>query len=68
MAVPALSWGDPRWMASQIAVLETNRALLRSFRAGQSAETSIADNLRTYALVDAAYAAAERRVAIEPST
>jgi hypothetical protein len=40
--------------------------LLKSFRDGQDAETSIADNLRTYALVDAAYAAAERSMAVEP--
>ena len=66
VALPALAWGDPRWMASQIAVLETNRHLLRSFRERQSPETSVADNLRTYALVDAAYAAAERSVAVEP--
>jgi predicted dehydrogenase len=64
--LPALAWGDPRWMASQVAVLETNRQLLKSFRDGQDAETSVADNLRTYALVDAAYAAAELSMAVEP--
>ena len=64
--LPPLAWGDPRWMASQIAVLETNRELLKSFRGRHDPETSVADNLKTYALVDAAYAAAERSMAAEP--
>jgi D-apiose dehydrogenase len=64
--LPPLAWGHPRWMASQIAVLETNRDLLRSFRGGHDPETSVADNLKTYALVDAAYAAAARSMAVEP--
>ncbi len=67
VALPALAWADPRWQASQVAVLETNRHLLRSFRSGRPADTSIADNLKTYALVDAAYLAAERAAAVVPN-
>jgi D-apiose dehydrogenase len=64
--LPSLDWADPRWRASQVAVLETNRHLLRSFRTSRPADTSIADNLNTYALVDASYLAAERGVAVVP--
>jgi D-apiose dehydrogenase len=67
VALPALAWADPRWQASQVAVLETNRHLLRSFRSGQPADTSLTDNLKTYALVDAAYLAAERGAAVVPN-
>jgi predicted dehydrogenase len=66
VAPAALAWADPRWQASQIAVLETNRSLLRRFQSGHSAETNIDDNLKTYALVDAAYAAAQRAAAVVP--
>jgi predicted dehydrogenase len=64
--LPSLAWADPRWQASQIAVLETNRSLLRCLREGRPADTSLLDNLKTYALVDAAYDAARCLVATAP--
>jgi predicted dehydrogenase len=66
VAVPTPSWGEPRWRSSQVAVLQTNRHLLWRFRMGQPADTDIVDNLRTYALVDAAYTAASLRQAVVP--
>jgi predicted dehydrogenase len=58
-------WTDPRWAVSQTGCLEACRHFLSRFRAGLEAETAGPDNLRTFALVEAAYAsaAAGQRVA-----
>ena len=65
---PLAPWmGDPRWAVSQAGALECCRHLLAAFRAGRPAETSGADNLRTAALVDAAYEAAARGCAVRPA-
>jgi len=56
-----LSWTERPWHVSQEGVLHTNRHMLESFRAGVPADTSVEDNLKTYALVDAAYEAARTR-------
>lgn len=53
-------WMEPRWAMSQAGALEACRHFLGAFRAGRPAETSGADNLRTLALVEAAYRSAER--------
>lgn len=55
---PLLSWTTEPWHIAQESVLLTQKAIITAWRAGRDAETSGADNLRTYALVDAAYAAA----------
>lgn len=52
-------WMEPRWAMSQAGAFEACRHFLGAFRAGRSAETSGTDNLRTLALVEAAYRAAE---------
>lgn len=52
-------WMEPRWAMSQLGCLECCRHLLAAFQAGQPAETSGRDNLRTCALVEAAYASAD---------
>jgi predicted dehydrogenase len=52
------AWMERPWHVVQRSVLETSRQIMRSFRAGEKAWTDIADNLKTYALVEAAYAAA----------
>jgi predicted dehydrogenase len=54
-----LSWTTRPWHVSQEAVLHTNAHMLARFRAGLPADTSGEDNLKTYALVEAAYRAAE---------
>ncbi len=54
-----LSWTSREWRTSQVAVLNTNAHMLEAFRSGRPAETSGADNLKTFALVEAAYLSAE---------
>lgn len=63
---PLLSWTQEPWHVAQESVLRTQQAIIAAWRAGRDAATSGADNLKTYALVDAAYAAAEERRAVEP--
>jgi predicted dehydrogenase len=41
--------------------------MFESFRAGRPAETSGEDNLKTYALVEAAYEAARSHAAVKPA-
>ncbi|MCW6506874.1 Gfo/Idh/MocA family oxidoreductase [Lichenifustis flavocetrariae] len=63
---PLLPWTQAPWHVAQESVLLTQRAIIAAWRAGREAETSGADNLNTYALVDAAYAAAESGRAVAP--
>ena len=64
---PLRSWSSRPWHVSQEAVLHTNAHMLAAFRAGKEAETSGADYLNTYALVDAAYRSAETHSAARPA-
>jgi predicted dehydrogenase len=61
-----LPWAERPWHVVQESVLNTCRHILERFRAGQQADVSGADNLRTYALCDAAYDAAASRQAVRP--
>jgi predicted dehydrogenase len=62
IANPAAGWMQRPWHVVQMSVRETNRSILKAFRAGTRAATDIEDNLKTCAVVEAAYAAmAERR-------
>ncbi len=63
---PLLSWTSRPWHNSQEAVLHTNRHMLQRFRAGKAADTSGEDNLKTYALVEAAYEAAASGQSVKP--
>lgn len=63
---PLAPWMERPWHVVQKSVQETNRQILLSFRAGQKAATDIADNLKTYALVEAAYRAAASGTAQTP--
>jgi predicted dehydrogenase len=47
-------------------VLNAQRHWVESLRAGREAETSGADNLKTYALVMACYDSAQRGVTVPP--
>ena len=60
-------WMDTRWAMSQAGALEACRHFLSRFRAGQAAETNGHDNLKTVALVDAAYRSAESHLPVAPS-
>jgi predicted dehydrogenase len=53
-----LPWAERPWHVAQDSVLVTNRHMLQAVQAGRDADTSAADNLRTFGLVEAAYEAA----------
>jgi predicted dehydrogenase len=55
---PVLPWAARPWHVAQESVLATCRHMLEAVKAGRPAATSAADNLRTFALVEAAYDAA----------
>ena len=63
---PLLSWTSRPWHVSQEAVLHTNRHMFERFRDGLSADTSGEDNLKTYALVEAAYESASSHKSVKP--
>lgn len=63
---PLLSWTTRPWHVSQEAVLNTNRHMMECARSGRPAETSGEDNLKTYALVEAAYESAATGRAVKP--
>jgi D-apiose dehydrogenase len=64
VATPLRSWTSEPWHIAQDSVYHTQKHFLDCLQHGTSPETSGRDNLRTYALVDAAYASAEKRAVI----
>ena len=54
-------WMERPWHVVQASVYETNKSTLRAFQTGARAATHIGDNLKTYAVVEAAYRAASTR-------
>lgn len=66
LATPLLSWTSHPWHVAQESVLNTQRHWVESLRTGREPATSGADNLKTYALVMAAYDAAREHQAIVP--
>jgi predicted dehydrogenase len=63
---PLSDWMEKPWHVVQRSVLETSRHILRAVQSGRRASTDIADNLKTFALVEAAYLAAHSRRAEAP--
>jgi D-apiose dehydrogenase len=63
---PLLSWTTRPWHVSQEAVRNTNSHMLKALRAGKPADTSGEDNLKTYALVEAAYESAASHASARP--
>ena len=63
---PLLPWTEEPWHIAQESVLLTQRAIIEAWRAGRDADTSGADNLKTFAVAEAAYAAAESGRAVAP--
>ncbi len=53
-----LPWAERPWHVAQESVLATCRHMLQAVQAGRGADTSAEDNLKTFALVEAAYLAA----------
>jgi D-apiose dehydrogenase len=67
VATPLLSWTSQPWHTAQESVLNTQRHWVECLREGRAPEISGADNLRTYALVVAAYRSATERRAVAPN-
>lgn len=65
---PLLDWTSRPWHVSQEAVLHTNRHMFQRLQQGLPADTSGEDNLKTYALVEAAYEAAATQTSVRPRT
>ncbi len=63
---PLLPWTSLPWHVAQESVLNTQRHWIDCLRAGGAPQTSGEDNLRTYALVDAAYRSAAEGSAMRP--
>jgi predicted dehydrogenase len=68
IGAPLLPWTSKPWHVAQESVLITCRHLLDRFRAGRPADTSAADNLKTYAVCEAAYESAATGRAVVPRT
>ncbi len=65
-SVPLLSWTEKPWHVTQASVLDLNRHMVQAYRANMMPDTNIGDNLRTIALVEAAYEAAKTGRAVVP--
>ena len=65
-APPPRAWTQDPWRVTQESVLATQRAILSAWRAGEEAGTSGEDNLKTFALVEAAYLAASEGRRVRP--
>lgn len=63
---PLLDWTSRPWHVSQAAVLNANAHMLECLQTGKDAQTSGADNLKTYALVEAAYQSAASGMPVRP--
>jgi predicted dehydrogenase len=63
---PLLSWTSQPWHVAQESVLNTQRHFVECLRGGRAPQTSGEDNLRTYALVEAAYRSAATGAAERP--
>ena len=63
---PLLGWTSRPWHVSQAAVLDTNAHMLECLQTGVPARTSGEDNLKTYALVEAAYQSAASGMPVQP--
>jgi D-apiose dehydrogenase len=66
VGTPLLSWTTRPWHVSQEAARNTCKHMLEKLRAGLPADTSGEDNLKTYALVEAAYESALTHAAVRP--
>ncbi len=66
IGTPLLSWTSHPWHVSQQGAMGACRHFLDCLQRGVPAETSGEDNLKTYALVDAAYVAAAEHRAVRP--
>lgn len=63
-----LPWAEKPWHLVQESVLETQRHWVDCLQHGREPDTSGADNLKTYALCETAYASAARAETLDPDT
>ncbi len=63
---PLRRWTSEPWHVAQDSVLHTQAHWLECFRSGREPETSGRDNLKTYALAEAAYVSAASGQAATP--
>ncbi|MEW9835071.1 Gfo/Idh/MocA family protein [Mesorhizobium marinum] len=68
IGTPLLPWTSHPWHVSQEGALGACRHFLDCLQRGVPAETRGADNLKTYALVDAAYRAAAEHRSVAPES
>jgi D-apiose dehydrogenase len=64
---PLLGWTSQPWHTIQESALRTEEAILRAWREGKDPESTGEDNLKTYALVEAAYEAARQGRSVAPA-
>jgi D-apiose dehydrogenase len=64
---PLLAWTSQPWHTVQESVLKTQEAIVRAWRAGKDPESTGDDNLKTYALVEAAYESARVGRSVTPA-
>jgi len=67
VSTPLLAWTSHPWHVAQESVLNTQWHWVDCLRRGMEPGTSGADNLKTYALVDAAYASARHGTMVVPA-
>ena len=65
--IPMLHWANRPWHMIEESVYKTCRHILESLKAGREAATSGRDNLRTYAVCEAAYESATTGRAVKPA-
>lgn len=63
-----LPWAKKPWHLVQESVLATQQHWVDCLKSGREPDTSGADNLRTYALCEAAYASAARGETVDPAS
>lgn len=65
--IPNLHWANPPWHMIEESVYQTCKHILESFKAGREADVSGRDNLKTFAVCEAAYEAAATGRAVKPA-
>lgn len=65
--IPMLHWANKPWHMIEESVYKTCRHFLQSLKAGREAATSGRDNLKTYAVCEAAYESAATGRAVKPA-
>lgn len=66
IAIPLLHWAKPPWHMIEESVYKTCAHFLAALKAGREAATSGRDNLKTYAICEAAYESAATGRAVMP--